>query len=423
MTEIVSVNQRVQIGAESTAGTAVPAAKLLNCFDFQFGVNAATSEYTPTGSKYVATVEEDTEYTDITVGGNLDYNGLPYLLSSTMGIVAPVAHGVSAVAKDWPYIPPVSGSIAGQTYTLQQGDAVRARSFANGLLSMFGYKGTRKSPFTISGKGFGQPLSDGITLTASPTAVALAQAVAKEFNVYLDTTSAGLGTTLLTRVFSVDYAFDSVYGPFFALSRATVGFSGTADLKPKCSFKMLMAADSNGFGAMQGYLQNGTILYLRVEAIGSVIDNLQTVALGSPSAGDFTLTYKGQTTATIAFDAAASAVQSALALLSTIPSGDVAVTGSAGGPYSVIFSGSLAQDTTAMTGSGAGLTGGTFAITQNQSNNAFTHDMAVKVAKPNPFKDEQGVFANEWELTVVQDPTWASGQAQKITVTNLISAL
>ena len=76
-----------------------------------------------------------------------------------------------------------------------------------------------------------------------------------------------------------------------------------------------------------------------------------------------------------------------------------------------------------MTGSGAGLTGGTFAITQNQSNNAFTHDMAVKVAKPNPFKDEQGVFANEWELTVVQDPTWASGQAQKITVTNLISAL
>ncbi len=77
-----------------------------------------------------------------------------------------------------------------------------------------------------------------------------------------------------------------------------------------------------------------------------------------------------------------------------------------------------------MTGNGSGLTGGTFLITQNQTNNTFQHDMAIKFGKPTPFKDDGGIFAIEWEATIVEDPLWgASGQSQKLTVTNLITAL
>jgi hypothetical protein len=87
----------------------------------------------------------------------------------------------------------------------------------------------------------------------------------------------------------------------------------------------------------------------------------QTVTItGSPTGGTFTLTDSGQTTAGIAYNAAASAVQTALAALSNIGSGNVAVTGSAGGPYTVAFQGALAHlDVAQMTASGAGLTGGT----------------------------------------------------------------
>ncbi|MGH2505953.1 MAG: hypothetical protein ACRDHZ_00810, partial [Ktedonobacteraceae bacterium] len=70
-----------------------------------------------------------------------------------------------------------------------------------------------------------------------------------------------------------------------------------------------------------------------------------------------------------------------------------------------------------------GLTGGTFGITQNQTRNEIKHDLAVKVGKPTPFKDEQGIYAMEWECIVVQDPAWNGGQAQQLTVTNTISAL
>jgi hypothetical protein len=268
----------------------------------------------------------------------------------------------------------------------------------------------------------GQLLSDGISLTPSPTTIALAPIVGKHVNVYLDSTSAGIGNTLLTRVLSLDYSLGGMYGPFWTLNRSNPSYAAHVDLAPKATVKLKLEADANGM-ALLGYLQQGTTYYLRVNAQGRIIDNLQIVTLGAPSGGTFTLTYKGQTTSGIAYNATSSAVQTALQGLSTIGAGNVTVSGSAGGPYNVIFTGTLATDSTAMTGSGAGLTGGTFGITQNQSYYTMTHDMAIKVGKPSAFSDDQGIFAVEWEATVIEDPAWGSGQSQQFTLTNLLTAL
>ena len=83
-----------------------------------------------------------------------------------------------------------------------------------------------------------------------------------------------------------------------------------------------------------------------------------TVTLGTPSAGTFTLTFAGLTTAGIAFGAAASAVKAALVALDDgFDASDWTVTGNNGGPYTVVTPGGV------LTGSGAGLTGGTFSVT------------------------------------------------------------
>ena len=89
-------------------------------------------------------------------------------------------------------------------------------------------------------------------------------------------------------------------------------------------------------------------------------NEVQTVTIsGSPTGGTFTLTYSGQTTSAIAYNAAASAVEDALEALSNIGIGDVSVEGSAGGPYTVTFRETLGeQDVALMTASGASLTGG-----------------------------------------------------------------
>lgn len=93
---------------------------------------------------------------------------------------------------------------------------------------------------------------------------------------------------------------------------------------------------------------------------GSNANEQQLVTLTGATGGTFTLTFSGQTTAGIAYDAAASALQSALEALSNIEVGDVVVTGSAGGPWTVEFRGQyLATDMALMTADGTSLAGTT----------------------------------------------------------------
>ncbi len=88
-------------------------------------------------------------------------------------------------------------------------------------------------------------------------------------------------------------------------------------------------------------------------------NEVQTITLSpTPTGGTFTLTYDGQTTSAIAYNASAATVDAALEALSNIGAGDVAVTGSAGGPWTVTFGTALAnQNVPQLTGNGAGLTG------------------------------------------------------------------
>ncbi|MBF6277061.1 major capsid protein [Nocardia nova] len=80
---------------------------------------------------------------------------------------------------------------------------------------------------------------------------------------------------------------------------------------------------------------------------------------GSPTGGTFALGFKGKTTAALAYNASLAAVQSALAGLSTIGTGNVAVTGTPGTSYVVTFQGALAAtDVPAITATGS-FTGGT----------------------------------------------------------------
>jgi len=114
---------------------------------------------------------------------------------------------------------------------------------------------------------------------------------------------------------------------------------------------------------------------LTFDVQGALINNY-TVSLGSPSAGNFTLTFNGQTTANIAYNATAAAVQSALGLLSTVPAGSLVVTGPTGGPYGIQYTSVLAGSALAITGSGVGLTGGTFAVAAGATN----HELNMVIA-------------------------------------------
>lgn len=84
---------------------------------------------------------------------------------------------------------------------------------------------------------------------------------------------------------------------------------------------------------------------------------VQTITItGAPTGGTFTLTFSGQTTAPVAFDATGAIVQGALNALSNLDG--VIVTGAAGGPYTVTFPAELGN-AAQLTADDSGLTGGT----------------------------------------------------------------
>ena len=110
----------------------------------------------------------------------------------------------------------------------------------------------------------------------------------------------------------------------------------------------------------------------------SATNEVQTVTLiNAPTGGTFTLAFGANTTAGLAWNAAAATVQTALQGLASIGSGNATVSGSAGGPWTVTFvSGKAATNVAALVGNGSGLTGGVseaFAVAASVASSGPNH--------------------------------------------------
>lgn len=269
MPERATANQKVQFGVETTSGTSVAANKLLNSFDVQLGMEADSKTYRATGRKYPSIAVLNKEWTSGSLEGPIDFNALIYPLSGALGATTPTASGASSTAKDWIFTPPVSGNASPKTFTIEQGDSVRAHKLVYGLFTSFGYKGTREE-FSCSADLIGQLLSDGISMTGSPTSVAIAPSSANQWNVFMDSTSGGLGTTQLTRVMEIEFAMNDIYGPAWFINRSVTSWATHIDMYPDCTFKIKVEADATGMSPLTD-IRAGTTKYFRVEAQGAQI--------------------------------------------------------------------------------------------------------------------------------------------------------
>ncbi len=92
----------------------------------------------------------------------------------------------------------------------------------------------------------------------------------------------------------------------------------------------------------------------------AVTNEIQTLTVtGAPTGGTFTITWSGQTTTALAYNATAAQVQAALEALSNIAPGDVVVTGNAGGPWTLTWGGTQLGENVAAPTTTETFTGGT----------------------------------------------------------------
>lgn len=271
MTERASINQIVQIGAESVAGTGVAASKKLQNLSLTFTPKPEVKTYRGTGHRWSSTAEMNREWTELKFDGPLDYQELVYLIAGVWGGLTPSTHAGGTNSKDWVWTPAVTGAITPKTFTIEQGDAVRAQKANYGLFTGFSYKGSRADGFSVEAPLIARAFSDGITMTSSPTAITLAPVVGSHVNLWLDTASGSIGTTQLTRAFNFEYTYDAAFGAFWPLNRSNASFTGHVDTTPKNTIKLTLEADSSGMG-FYSHLQAGDFMYLRFDSQGPIIE-------------------------------------------------------------------------------------------------------------------------------------------------------
>lgn len=263
MADRATVRQIVNLGMEVTAGTTVATTKRMQGMQLDSTIKTTANPFRAMGQKYSSVVEINQEWVEAKVSGDALYGEVIYLLSSLFGKPSPSQNGSSSnLGYKWTFDPSTSSEDVPQTFTIEQGDAVRAHKFGYGLCTDLTIAWDRSKAVTQSGTIIGQRLTDDITLTAT-------------------------------------------------------------------------------------------------------VDNVWSLSItGTPTGGTFTITAavngSTQTTASIAYNAAASAVQSALAALTNIGSSNVACTGGPlpGSAVTVTFQGQLAGQTVTLTTTDS-LTGGT----------------------------------------------------------------
>lgn len=288
------------LGVEVTKGTSVRPVKRLLATGFNLKPKVPVDPFTPMGSKYATTAVRQKEWTEGDIEGTLAFNDACFLMSGLLETAAITTPTGATLTRRWTWNPAVFGPDDNLTFTAQMGSSVRAEEAGYLLINGHTLRIT-KEQCAITGDLIGQELTESATLSTGRNEV-------------------------------------------------------------------------------------------------------QTVSRGTHTGGTYTLTYSGQTTANIAFDAPSSTVQSSLVALSNIAPGEVLVTGPAGGPWLVEFAATLgSQDVVLMTIDGTNLTGGAGQTVTTTTAGFTLADIAELPIDPNLFSVYAGdSLANEVQTITVQ---------------------
>ncbi|MDQ3906843.1 MAG: hypothetical protein M3268_00705 [Acidobacteriota bacterium] len=295
-----TVNQVVQVGKQSAAGSAVAGNKLLPGISFRFSPERVKENFRATGFKNTTQTVDNGGWATGSYEGPVDYNQLVWPLEGLIGSTGATGSGV---AKTWPFLPLAAGADANsKLYTVELGDSAAAQQYVDVQFRSFQLAVSKRQGSRMSGNVFSQFPNEGVTLTSGPTAVAQRPVGAKQWDVYLDPTFGAIGTTKIASAYAFGFAVGDKFNPFWALNSSYPNIKDSVEIAHDINGSISTEHNSQSRSLFSGIPANA-VQYLRFEALGLTLQTGVTehitidlaVQFGNPAAEDvdgvFGMTY------------------------------------------------------------------------------------------------------------------------------------
>lgn len=227
-----SINRIVQVGVETTAGTAVAASKQLPTMDLQLSRTLDVAQFRAQGYKLNTATQVNKDFGSGRLTGPLNFTEIVYPLAT---IVTPVitTPGGGTLSRDWTFTALASGANAFKTLTIQEGDSTAALQMVYAILTEFGLDWTGDGA-TVSGSILGRSPS-AVSLTGGPTAIAQLAGSPRGADIYMDAVGGTFGTTKITDAMNASFSIGNVQAPKWVLNTTYTSFMETIETVPTLS--------------------------------------------------------------------------------------------------------------------------------------------------------------------------------------------
>jgi hypothetical protein len=267
------VQEVTTIGVESVPGTAVPADVKLNGVMIELDTALEVDRFGPAGNLWDTIAAPRQEWATGSLTGYPNYCELPYIFSNVFGAATITTPTGAVNARRWHWKPSSNTPWTPLTWTIRRGVPNNsAESASYGLLSGIGLSFSRTAQPEISGDLFAYALDYAAAIvTTGLSAIQLIPILPTEICVYLNSSFATIGTTLLTRDFLASFEITDLFGPFWPLNCTIDSFGGHAPLKPGATATLQLGNDTQGRD-MVTPMRTGDTRYLRIESTGPTVD-------------------------------------------------------------------------------------------------------------------------------------------------------
>lgn len=91
-------------------------------------------------------------------------------------------------------------------------------------------------------------------------------------DIYIDSSAAALGTTVMARVFELDVNWANLVAPFFPIRSTTTSFGGQAETEQQNPIVLTVQADSAGRAYLTNNFRKGVAMFIRSQTGGALLD-------------------------------------------------------------------------------------------------------------------------------------------------------